>query len=70
MYRRMLKSMMVVFKGDFEMFHRCRMEVRRSILESKDETDPVKINEMLFQFEETRRILLQSVVQVVITSLN
>jgi len=31
MYRRMLKSMQIVFKGDFEMFHRCRIEVRRSI---------------------------------------
>lgn len=31
MYRRMLKSMQVVFAGDFEMFHRCRIEIRRSI---------------------------------------
>ena len=31
MYRRMLKSMMIVFKGDFDMFHRCRMEIRKSI---------------------------------------
>ncbi len=31
MYRRMLKSMMVVFKGDPDMFHRCRLEIRKSI---------------------------------------
>jgi complex III assembly factor LYRM7 len=62
MYRRMLKSMMTVFKGDPEMFHRCRIQVRNSIQDHKDETDPIKINEILFQFEETRRILLQNVV--------
>lgn len=58
MYRRMLKSMQIVFKGDFEMFHRCRLEVRRSIDSQREERDPAKINEMLFQYEETRRILL------------
>jgi complex III assembly factor LYRM7 len=58
----MLKSMMVVFKGDPDMFHRCRMEVRKSIVDAKDEKDPAKINELLFQYEETRRMLLQNVV--------
>lgn len=48
MYRRMLKSMMVVFKGDPEMFHRCRVEIRKSIYDNKDETDLGKINELLF----------------------
>ncbi len=64
MYRRMLKSMQIVFAGDFEMFHKCRIEIRKSIVEAKDETDPAKINELLFQYEETRRILMQNVVQV------
>ncbi len=63
MYRRMLKSMQVVFAGDFEMFHRCRLEIRRSIESQSEERDPAKINELLFQYEETRRILLQNVVQ-------
>ena len=31
MYRRMLKSMQTVFTGDHEMFHRSRIEMRRSI---------------------------------------
>jgi complex III assembly factor LYRM7 len=44
----MLKSMMVVFKGDPEMFHRCRIEIRRSIIDTKDERDPIKVNELLF----------------------
>ncbi|TNV75117.1 hypothetical protein FGO68_gene2519 [Halteria grandinella] len=63
MYRRMLKSMMLVFKGDPEMFHRCRLQIRSSIASQADERDIAKVNEYLFQYEETRRILLQNVVQ-------
>lgn len=48
MYRRMNKSLMTVFAGDFEMFHRARIEVRRSIEEHKDERDTAKVNEFLF----------------------
>ena len=48
MYRRMLKSMMVVFKGDYDMFHRCRMEIRKAVVDQKDERDIAKINESLF----------------------
>jgi hypothetical protein len=48
MYRRMLKTMMVVFKNDFEMFHRARIEVRRSIEAGKHERELIKVNEMLF----------------------
>ena len=48
MYRRMLKSMMDVFDGDYEMFHRARLEVRQSIEERKTVTDPKEINELLF----------------------
>ena len=48
MYRRMLKSMMIVFKGDYQMFHKCRLEIRKSIEIHKSENDPVKINELLF----------------------
>ena len=63
MYRRMLKSMQKVFTGDHEMFHRARIEMRRSIEQQADESDPMKIAELHFQYEETRRILLQNVVQ-------
>ena len=48
MYRRMLKTMMVVFKNDFEMFHRARIEVRRSIEATAQERDLQKVNELLF----------------------
>jgi hypothetical protein len=39
MYRRMLKSMQRVFTGDYEMFHKARIEMRRSIEASKDLQD-------------------------------
>lgn len=63
MYRRTLKSMMKVFANDPEMFHRGRIEFRRSIEEHAEERELHKINDLLFQYEETRRILLKSVVQ-------
>lgn len=63
MYRRCLKSFMTVFKDDYEMFHRARIEFRRSIESTAEERDLAKVNDLLFQYEETRRTLLQKVVQ-------
>jgi hypothetical protein len=48
MYRRMLKSMQRVFAGDYEMFHRARIEMRKSIEASKDIEDQQKVAELLF----------------------
>lgn len=31
-YRRLLKTMMVTFNGDYEMFHQSRIEARKKIL--------------------------------------
>jgi hypothetical protein len=53
--------MMRVFDGDFEMFHRARIEVRRSVEDQKDLRNVSEINELLFQYEESRRILLKNV---------
>ena len=58
MYRRTLKSFMTVFKDDFEMFHRARIEFRKSIESTKEERELAKVNELLFQYEETRRTML------------
>ena len=58
MYRRTLKSFMTIFKDDYEMFHRARIEFRRSIESQAEERDLAKVNELLFQYEETRRTLL------------
>ena len=40
--------MMTVFDGDYEMFHRVRLEVRKEIEKHKDERDPMTINELLY----------------------
>lgn len=42
-YRRMLKTMMKVFDGDPEMFHRVRLEVRSKIRENQEERDELKV---------------------------
>ena len=63
MYRRTLKAMSKVFAGDYRMFHQARIEFRTSVESYQDETDRQKINDLLFQYEETRRILLKNVVQ-------
>ena len=55
--------MQKVFHNDHEMFHRARIEFRRSIIEHKDERRAANINKLLFQYEETRLMLLQKVVQ-------
>lgn len=44
LYRRLLKTMMKVFDGDYEMFHRSRIEARTKILENKDLKDVTQIN--------------------------
>mmetsp|Transcript_27736 Transcript_27736/g.24535 ORF Transcript_27736/g.24535 Transcript_27736/m.24535 type:complete len:136 (-) Transcript_27736:26-433(-) len=63
MYRRMLKAMMRVFKGDYEMFHRSRIEFRKNILEYKDITTKKELNKVIFGFEEGRRMLLKNIMQ-------
>ncbi len=63
LYRRMIKSLMVVFDNDYEMFHRSRIEVRKSVEEYMYEEDKVKANEVLFQLEEGRLALLRNVMQ-------
>ena len=58
MYRRFIKSLMVVFKNDYEMFHKCRIAFRKDIESKRDVTDPQEINTLLFNYEESRRLLL------------
>ena len=48
LYRRLLKTMMVTFDGDYEMFHRTRLEARKQILENKNLTDPIQIQDKIF----------------------
>lgn len=48
LYRRLLKTMMKVFDGDYEMFHKSRIEARVKILQNKSLTDPVEIQDKIF----------------------
>lgn len=41
LYRRFLKTMMKTFTGDRIMFHRCRIDVRKKIMEYSELRDPV-----------------------------
>lgn len=63
-YRRLLKTMMMTFDGDFEMFHRVRLEARKEILKNKDETDEVQIQNHIFYGEEIRDFLSVNLIQV------
>lgn len=63
-YRRLLKTMMKTFDGDYEMFHRLRIESRREIIKNKDELDEVKIQNLIFYGEEVRDFLSVNLVQV------
>lgn len=42
-YRRLLKTMMKSFTGDYNMFHQSRLEARKKITESAELRDPVDI---------------------------
>ena len=42
-YRRLLHTMMKTFDKDPEMFHRCRIDARKKIMEHSKEENPVKI---------------------------
>lgn len=63
MYRRLLKTMMKTFDGDYQMFHQSRIEARKKILESKDLTDPIEIQNKVFIGEEARDFLETAVIQ-------
>eukprot|EP01017_Pseudomicrothorax_dubius_P049637 TRINITY_DN9258_c0_g1_i1.p1 TRINITY_DN9258_c0_g1~~TRINITY_DN9258_c0_g1_i1.p1 ORF type:complete len:104 (-),score=15.51 TRINITY_DN9258_c0_g1_i1:92-403(-) len=62
-YRRLLKTMMKTFDGDYVMFHRIRLEARRKILENKDERDEFKIHDQIFFGEETRDFLEKNLIK-------
>lgn len=55
--------MMKVFEGDYRMFHQCRLEARAKILENKNLTDPVEIQNKVFFGEEVRDFLQVNLMQ-------
>lgn len=63
LYRRLLHTMMKVFNGDFNMFHKVRLETRKKIFENRNETDEVKIQNLIFDGEEARDLLEKNLIQ-------
>lgn len=62
-YRRLLKTMMKTFTGDYNMFHQCRIEARKKIRQSSQLRDPVAIQDKIFEGEEIRDFLEVNVMQ-------
>jgi complex III assembly factor LYRM7 len=56
-YRRLLKTMMKVFTGDYNMFHHVRMDARKEIKKNASLRDPVEIQDKIFFGEEARDCL-------------
>lgn len=56
--------MMKGFPGDYVMFHKCRIECKKKILENKEETDPIKIQDLIFFGEEIRDMIETNLMQV------
>lgn len=63
LYRKMLYTMMYVFKGDYETFHMIRINIRREIEKRKDLRDPKEIRERMLDLEETRNMFMTNVMQ-------
>ena len=63
LYRKMLFTMMYVFKGDYNTFHMIRINVRREIEKRRDEKDPKKIREGMLDMEEARKTFLSDIMQ-------
>lgn len=62
-YRRLLRTMMQTFTNDYTMFHQVRMEARQKILEHKDLTDSVEIQNKIFFGEEVRDFFKTNMLQ-------
>lgn len=62
-YRRLLKTMMKAFVGDYSMFHQCRLEARKKITENQGLRDPVEMQEKIFFGEEVRDFLEVNIMQ-------
>jgi hypothetical protein len=63
LYRNVLKTMMYVFKGDYNSFHMLRISIRREIEKSKDLNDRKEIKGRMMDLEEIRLNLLNNVMQ-------
>lgn len=63
LYRKLLYTMMDVFKGDYNTFHMMRLTVRREIEKRKDMVDQKEIREKMLDLEDLRNTLNHDVMQ-------
>ncbi len=63
LYRKMLYTMMYVFKGDYDTFHMIRINIRKEIEKRKNLTDPKEIREKMLDLEELRNVLKTEIMQ-------
>jgi hypothetical protein len=63
LYRKLLYTMMYVFKGDYETFHIMRITIRKEIEKRRNLTDEKEIRERILDLEEARNNLLTKVMQ-------
>ena len=63
LYRRMLYSLMEVFRGDYVTFHTTRITIRREIEKRRDLKDPKEIREKILDLEEARNTISSNIMQ-------
>ncbi len=64
LYRKLLYTLMDVFRGDYVTFHTTRITIRKEIEKRKDLTDPKEIRERILDLEEARSTFTTSIMQV------
>ncbi len=63
LYRKMIYSLMEVFEGDYENFHRMRITIRREIEKSENDVDEKVIRQKIIDLEEARKTISSSIIQ-------
>jgi hypothetical protein len=63
LYRKLLYTMMYVFKGDYETFHVLRITIRKEIEKRRELKDEKEIREKILDLEECRNAMLTEVMQ-------
>mmetsp|Transcript_16686 Transcript_16686/g.17376 ORF Transcript_16686/g.17376 Transcript_16686/m.17376 type:complete len:134 (-) Transcript_16686:27-428(-) len=63
LYRRMLYTLMEVFEGDYETFHKMRIGIRREIEKNSGDMDEKSIRQKILDLEEARTVMTSSIMQ-------
>ena len=63
LYRHMLYTLMEIFEGDYENFHKMRITIRREIEKNGNEKDQKIIRQKILDLEEARKTISSSLIQ-------